>query len=602
MRLINVDTLELEEFFDDSIPRYAILSHTWGQEEVSFQDLCWLHDYEKNRMTYTSLEALIPQIGQNMKGKATEMRQRAGFDKIVQSARLAKERELQYVWVDTCCIDKTSSAELSEAINSMFRWYQRSEICFAFLSDVDKRDQGHGGLRFEDSRWFTRGWTLQELLSPSLVMFYDRTWTAMNTRDALAHLIEDITGIPEDALAERYCLNSWSFADRMSWASKRTTSRKEDMAYCLMGFFQVNMPLLYGEGEKAFVRLQQEIIKEHGDQSLLAWGYNESVLTHSSIFAPSPAFMGSAKIGEDNLSSIAPFHLSNKGLEISLDIFQVPTWNAGLSDVYYALWDVWFSRSGDTRRQKTHRLCLPLSPALFSGKELVDGQHMVRCPSGPLMIASKHVPDRRSHQRILIAKEHAWYWGFERRCTWIHLCMQQLHRVLPSARLVEVFPPALYMEPAGPGARFWFSNIDQPEVYIFRFLIPNDFGEEVTKGGQSVQLVVVAVLPCATSAYDEGTSTTMSVTAVEWMDGSRRAGAGRSQDDGTTPFCSLADAACAGVPLLDARRRFDNSVPFLIDGRPLKVAIRTDPQPVLFGRGQHDGWPVSISFYLSWAL
>ncbi|KAF4931234.1 Vegetative incompatibility protein HET-E-1 [Colletotrichum viniferum] len=339
MRLINVNTLELEEFFDENIPEYAILSHTWGREEVSFQDLCWLHDYEKNRMTYASLETMISQIGQNMADKATKIRQRAGFDKIVQSARIAERRRLRYVWVDTCCIDKTSSAELSEAINSMFRWYQRAFICFAFLSDVDSRKDIDifGALSFENSRWFTRGWTLQELLAPSSVTFYDRRWTAIGTKISEAAQISAITGIPKGAITTTR-LDDWSLADRMSWASKRKTSRKEDIAYCSFGLFGVNMPLLYGEGNNAFIRLQQEIIKEHGGQSLLAWGYNESVLNHGSVFSPSPALLGSGTMVEGTFTNMDPFHLNNKCLEISLDLFQVP--NAGLSDIYYALWDV----------------------------------------------------------------------------------------------------------------------------------------------------------------------------------------------------------------------------------------------------------------------
>ncbi|KAF3811171.1 Vegetative incompatibility protein HET-E-1 [Colletotrichum gloeosporioides] len=344
MRLINVETLELEEFFDEDTPEFAILSHTWGKEEVSFQDLCWVHDYEKNRMIYASLGDLMSQIGHNMTNKAIAIRQRAGFDKIVQSARLAKESELNYVWIDTCCIDKASSAELSEAINSMFRWYQRSAVCFAFLSDVDLRGESYGGVRFEVSRWFTRGWTLQELLAPSLVIFYDRHWNAMDTLTSSVARIAGITGIPGDALVKTDCLDRYSYADRMSWASKRKTSRKEDMAYCLMGLFEVNMPLLYGEGEKAFIRLQTEIMKEHGGQSLLAWGYNRSVTERGSFFAPSLALMGSGKMIEYDLSGTAPFDLSNKRLEIFLDVLKVPI--AGLPGYYYALWDV--SRTTDS--------------------------------------------------------------------------------------------------------------------------------------------------------------------------------------------------------------------------------------------------------------
>ncbi|OHE91069.1 hypothetical protein CORC01_13625 [Colletotrichum orchidophilum] len=128
MRLINVDTLQLEEFFDGNMPEYAILSHTWGKEEVSFRDLCWLHEYEGNREAFASLEGLMASATMNSEDKAQKLRRRSGFDKIMQSAHLAKMESLRYIWIDTCCIDKSSSAELSEAINSMFRWYQEAEI------------------------------------------------------------------------------------------------------------------------------------------------------------------------------------------------------------------------------------------------------------------------------------------------------------------------------------------------------------------------------------------------------------------------------------------------------------------------------------------
>ncbi|KAF6841661.1 het domain-containing protein [Colletotrichum plurivorum] len=270
MRLVNVDTLELEEFFDANIPRYAILSHTWGKDEVTFQELCWSKDYEKNQTTYASLEPLILQLGQKLAEKALALRRRAGFDKIVQSARVAKDKGLQYVWVDTCCIDKTSSAELSEAINSMYRWYSAAEWCFDFLSDVahcEPIDDIPSKSGFEQSRWFTRGWTLQELLAPVDVSFLDRDWRYMGSRWFNAQQISRITGIPADVLSSPEEARNKSVAQRMSWASRRETSRSEDVAYCLLGLFDINMPLLYGEGARAFIRLQQEIAREHSDQS-----------------------------------------------------------------------------------------------------------------------------------------------------------------------------------------------------------------------------------------------------------------------------------------------------------------------------------------------
>jgi len=156
MRLVNCTTLELEEFFGTNIPSYAILSHTWGDSEVSFAE-------------YTCNQAAVST--------------KEGYNKIVLTCRQARLDELNYAWVDTCCIDKSSSAELSEAINSMFAWYRSSTVCYAYLSDVFKSDLGNGLVY---SRWFTRGWTLQELLAPTKMLFYDHNWVMLGSRWHLA--------------------------------------------------------------------------------------------------------------------------------------------------------------------------------------------------------------------------------------------------------------------------------------------------------------------------------------------------------------------------------------------------------------------------------
>ena len=176
-----------------------------------------------------------------------------------------------------CCIDKTSSAELSEAINSMFRWYEKAKVCYAYLSDVSgdanlKKDVSE----FVGSRWFTRGWTLQELVAPKSVLFYSRRYTGwhfLGTKEDLCDHISAVTGIDTDTLYGAG-LELASVARKMSWASHRETTRVEDTAYCLLGIFDVNMPLLYGEGKKAFLRLQEEILRSSYDYSLFAWGLN----------------------------------------------------------------------------------------------------------------------------------------------------------------------------------------------------------------------------------------------------------------------------------------------------------------------------------------
>jgi hypothetical protein len=248
MRLINVETLCLEEFVSDVAPPYVILSHTWGNEEVSFQDFMtgnWRDDSTKQE----------------------------GQEKIVRCCAAAAAEGFAYVWVDTCCIDKTSSAELSEAINSMFRWYYASAICFAYLKDVNSsQSPDMGEADFSKSRWFRRGWTLQELLAPIEVVFFGEDWEEIGTRKTLQSLIEKVTHIKGDVLQSR----SWgqcSVAQRMSWAAGRETTRPEDEAYCLLGLFDVNMPLLYGEGRRAFFRLQTEIMKQTDDESIFAWSY-----------------------------------------------------------------------------------------------------------------------------------------------------------------------------------------------------------------------------------------------------------------------------------------------------------------------------------------
>lgn len=179
----------------------------------------------------------------------------------------------QWVWIDSCCIDKTSSTELSEAINSMFRWYEQAEVCYAYLADVSSGSSLHTPeSEFRRSRWHTRGWTLQELIAPSSLLFYSADWVFLGTRSQLSVLLHDITGV-WPTLLDRTC-GVWqtSIAMRMRWASKRRTTRVEDEAYCLMGLCGVDMPIIYGEGRRAFYRLQLEILKSSPDTSLFTWG------------------------------------------------------------------------------------------------------------------------------------------------------------------------------------------------------------------------------------------------------------------------------------------------------------------------------------------
>ncbi|KAK0636550.1 heterokaryon incompatibility protein-domain-containing protein [Bombardia bombarda] len=316
MRLLNAETLEVEDgFFEKNTPRYAILSHVWGNEEVVLQDL-------DDRIAAT---------------------QKAGYRKIEKTCRLALKEGFHYVWIDTCCIDKLSSAELSEAINSMFRWYQNAGICYVYLSDVDSGlTDDNFASQFRTSKWFTRGWTLQELIAPHQLTFLTSNWDYLSDRAGLSHSISDITGINQKFLRNRRqgdvsigglpsqpsvagiqsLLAQASIAERMSWASARQTTRVEDLAYSLLGIFGVNMPLLYGEGENAFLRLQHTIAGQSSDQTLFAWSRRTSLPAHttSGIFATSPsAFENSANLVPfDNQDDIAPFSVTNRGLHITI--------------------------------------------------------------------------------------------------------------------------------------------------------------------------------------------------------------------------------------------------------------------------------------------
>ena len=193
--------------------------------------------------------------------------------KVRNACKVAQKNGFRYIWIDSCCIDKSSSSELSEAINSMYRWYGLATVCYAYLADVPcKDDHKAEGSAFRESRWFTRGWTLQELIAPVNVVFLSKDWAPIGSKQALINLVESVTGINARALLHLKPLEGFSVAQRLSWAASRETTRKEDRAYSLLGMFDINMPTLYGEGDRAFRRLQEQIMQRFPDQSLFAWG------------------------------------------------------------------------------------------------------------------------------------------------------------------------------------------------------------------------------------------------------------------------------------------------------------------------------------------
>ncbi|KAL8925514.1 MAG: hypothetical protein Q9208_003405 [Pyrenodesmia sp. 3 TL-2023] len=248
------------------------------------------------------------------RSSVTDEKISSGYRKIKGCCELARIQGYPYVWIDTCCIDKKSSAELSEAINSMYAWYARSAICYVYLSDVKiGTTEPDFEQAFCTSRWYSRGWTLQELLAPKEIIFYDRYWRFLGSKQDLLRQVSKASGIEGWYLEDRRRVHLASVANRMSWAAKRETTRPEDIGYCLMGLFGVNMPLLYGEGRKAFIRLQYEISRETDDESLFAWHSSDHV---TGIFATSPDYFGGSANIEPGLNPAqrVPHNVTNKGL------------------------------------------------------------------------------------------------------------------------------------------------------------------------------------------------------------------------------------------------------------------------------------------------
>jgi WD40 repeat protein len=228
--------LSLVERDNDNIPAYAILSHTWGadSEEVTFKDL------EQGTGIH-----------------------KPGYAKIRFCAKQADKDGLRFFWVDTCCINKADLTELSEAINSMFRWYRESTRCYVYLSDVPNPADPTSTVEsaFLSSRWFKRGWTLQELIAPSSVQFFSQAGELLGSRKSRMQQIHQITGIDIEAL-QGSPPSEFSIEKRALWATGRETKKEEDAAYSLLGIFDIHMSLIYGEGrQRAFDRLQRKVRK-----------------------------------------------------------------------------------------------------------------------------------------------------------------------------------------------------------------------------------------------------------------------------------------------------------------------------------------------------
>ncbi|TBU26211.1 hypothetical protein BD311DRAFT_456989 [Dichomitus squalens] len=302
MRLLHNKTGQFVEFPDyQRAQPYAILSHTWNPKgEQTYQQLRKIQRrYGPDGSLRVAPNAVAVSSTAMPSSATIDITQRSfpaasreseggnlpAFwndprlsDKVRGACAIARANGYDLIWIDSCCIDKTSSAELSEAINSMYLWYNASAVCYVFLVDVPPGDSVEAmDSHFRASRWFKRGWTLQELLAPRNVQFLDSDWRLLGSKASLAQVVQECTRIDVEVLTHIRPLDRVSVARRMSWAANRETSRIEDRAYSLMGMFDIRMPTLYGEGQGAFRRLQEEILRRIPDQSLFAWTSGESI-------------------------------------------------------------------------------------------------------------------------------------------------------------------------------------------------------------------------------------------------------------------------------------------------------------------------------------
>lgn len=277
-RLINTQTLNFEIKFAHiqptatEYPEYAILSHRWGPHEISYQEFLY----------FTTPAAARNDVVARILGIDVEKEHADGFRKVKAACSMALERGHEYIWIDACCINKDSSAELSEAINSMYTWYRTSGECFIYLEDVTmaaNEPVEETYAKVLRSQWWTRGWTLQELLASKNRTFFDSRWHAIPRGPELNALIVKKSKVAAPYLFETSGLNAPT-AERLTWLAGRATTRAEDMGYCMLGLCGVSMTLLYGEGRRAFDRLQRTIITERYDESIF-WSSSRRLLARS---------------------------------------------------------------------------------------------------------------------------------------------------------------------------------------------------------------------------------------------------------------------------------------------------------------------------------
>ncbi|ETN38886.1 uncharacterized protein HMPREF1541_06927 [Cyphellophora europaea CBS 101466] len=319
MRLIDTRTLELADF-GNHLPsaQYAILSHRWGDNEVTYRQ-------------YMALDKSLLRA-------QTPRAYSSGLDKILWGCHMARRNNLRYFWIDTCCINKNNEddqTELSASVMSMWKWYHEAAICYIFLATITlsaaevERDpnafmEWHHSKDSEDrdygrpAEYFRRGWTLQELLAPRRAIFFNATWSFIGSRLQLVDQIYNATNIAKQYINSNEGIRLASIAARLSWAGGRETTREEDRVYSLIGLFDINMDIRYGEGyERAFYRLQKEIVENDPSEDIFAWTSDK--LAKSGLLAPDiDCFANSGDIDRIWTQDKEPHQLTSKGLRLHI--------------------------------------------------------------------------------------------------------------------------------------------------------------------------------------------------------------------------------------------------------------------------------------------
>ena len=356
---------------------YAIFSHRWlDMGELTFQDISKfkslsVHGFQTlindklNRKILRGTDILdqvnayspesptndsfkLLEVMKKLCGNMSDVERRGcqDFVKLVEFFNISSKYGCNYVWFDSGCIDKSSSTELEESIRSMFNWYRNSKICIVHLANT---------IHLSDLRrdpWFTRGWTLQELLAPKRVKFFGKSWQDItldsinNDKDSylkvpLWRIISSITRIPLPTLLD-FTPGIDHARDAFVWVSNRKTTRIEDIAYCLIGLLGIPLSIAYGEGNMAFRRLQVEVLQHSHDMGLFAWigqpsAYNSMLAEGPQCFSQSscqshlqPLLMPKSQTSRsvtNILLVLDPTHaFTNYGLRIPLSIYTVSNW------------------------------------------------------------------------------------------------------------------------------------------------------------------------------------------------------------------------------------------------------------------------------------